>query len=242
MNLDAVGWREGLFGAFLLYLLYVAYDSIVYLRARAKRQANEKPEPQTPVRRPGPSVAPQRRQYLEAAEEERRIAEEAMLTIGARAFPNELKKSHQPVASAPADAGPALKDKKARFDALLAGADAPDPLQLRKLLASDLNLMLREYVVGGPRADTERIAVLIGLTRDDTLWHRLVRYLTDVDMAHRYNQKYSGVSKDDLGPIPSEARSATWVRSEAARLTLPEAMRRRVDEALEELEEAFRGQ
>ena len=44
-----------------------------------------------------------------------------------------------------------------------------------------------------------------------------------------------------LGPIPSEARSATWVRSKAAHVALSEAMRRRVDEALTELEEANRG-
>lgn len=357
MNLDSVGWREGVVGAFLLWL---GYHSIVYRFTKPKPQAAEKPEPETPVRRTEPSVSaaelareeaamarakaeiaemvaqmaakdpaeadedtqrelaellerdgdaldllsseartviytlsleedpngdvraraasrsaretaykvwltwfstdskiladlrtyellqsdlsePERRQYLDAADEERRIVEEAMLAIGARAFPNELKKSRQPMKAAPAGAGPARKDKKARFDALLASADAPDPLQLRKLLAGDLNLMRKDYVVGGPRADTERIAVLIGLTRDEKLWRRLVRYLTDVDSAHRSNQKYSGVSKDDLGPIPSEARSASWVRSEAARAALPEVVRRRVDEALKELEEESRG-
>jgi hypothetical protein len=182
-----------------------------------------------------------RRRYLDAAEAERGKVEDAMLSVARRAFPNGPKRDHQDEDAAPAGAGPVEGDMKARFDALLARAEAPDPLLLRDLLAGELAQMQVGYKVGGPKADTERIAVLIGLTRDEKLWRRLVRYLTDVDAAHRSNQKYSGVSKEDLGPIPSEARSATWVRSEAARVALPEAVRQRVDDALEELEEGFRG-
>ncbi|MGB8930735.1 MAG: hypothetical protein WCC48_05750 [Anaeromyxobacteraceae bacterium] len=350
MNLDSVAWREGLFGAFLLWL---GYHYIAYRLTKPKPQATEKPEPEPPVRRPEPAVSadelarakaeiaemaaqmaardpaeadeatqrelaallerggadaldllssearmvidtlaleedpkgdararaascaaretafqvwlmwfsteskiladlrtyefiqsdlsePERRLYLDAAENERKVVEEAMLSFALRAFPNGPKRARQPKEAASAGAEPAGIDKKARFDALLAGADAPDPLRLRKLLAGDLNLMRRDYMVGGPQADTERIAVLIGLTRDEKLWRRLVRYLTDVDSAHRYNQKYSGVSKEDLGPIPSEARSATWVRSEAKHVALPEVVRRRVDETLKEMEEALR--
>lgn len=127
----------------------------------------------------------------------------------------------------------------ARFDELLAKDPLPDAETLREALELEVDALSERVSVGTRAADTSRLALLAGATRDYELWLRLVRYLTAEDSAHRLYQKLTGTPKEDLGPHASEERSAGWVRRRSRWGKAPEAARVQIEKVLEEYEKAF---
>lgn len=65
--------------------------------------------------------------------------------------------------------------------------------------------------------DAGRLAVLAAAAGDRKLWHRVVDYLVERDSAHRTGQRYGGIPKDELGPIPTGSRGAGWAVDRAER-------------------------
>lgn len=131
------------------------------------------------------------------------------------------------------------EEKCGRFDALLASEPPPSRASLRRLLADELRTLRLPYEAYVTQIDLPRLALLAGATSDRRLWLRLVRYLKERDEAHRLGQRMSGTSKADLGPHASDERAASWVRSHASDVELPEAARARIDAVLKRYEEEF---
>lgn len=131
------------------------------------------------------------------------------------------------------------EEKCSRFDALLSSEPSPSRASLRRLLADELGTLRLPYEAYVTQIDLPRLALLAGATSDRRLWLRLVRYLKERDEAHRLGQRMSGTSKADLGPHASDERAASWVRSHASDVELPEAARARIDAVLKRYEEEF---